>query len=52
MPWFINDGSFLKKNMTILSAKGAPFRSLLMGISKDKGLEILNNSVTYDRGVL
>ena len=26
--------------------------SLLMGISKNKGLKRLNNSVTYDRGVL
>ena len=39
------------KNM-ILSAKGATFRCLLMGISKNKGFKKLNNSVTYDRGVL
>ena len=40
------------KNMAILSAKGAGFRCLLMGISKNEGLKKLNNSVTYDRGVL
>ena len=40
------------KNITILSAKGTIFRCLLMGISKNEGLKILNNSVTYDRGVL
>ena len=40
------------KNIAILSAKGATYRCLLMGISKNKGLKNLNNSVTYDRGVL
>ena len=40
------------KNIAILSEKGVAFRSLLMGISKNEGLKRLNNSVTYDRGVL
>ena len=40
------------KDMTILNAKGATFRCILMGISKNEGLKRLNNSVTYDRGVL
>ena len=40
------------KNIAILSAKGAIFGCILMGISKSKGLKRLNNSVTYDRGVL
>ena len=40
------------KNIAILSAKGATFRCLLMCISKNEVLEKLNNSVTYDRGVL
>ena len=40
------------KNKAILSAKGNTFRCLLMGISKNKALKRLNNSVTYDRGVL
>ena len=40
------------KNMAILSAKGFTFRCILMGISKNKGLKRLNNSVTYDKGVL
>ena len=40
------------KNIATLSAKGTTFRCLLMGISKNEGLKRLNNSVTYDRGVL
>ena len=40
------------KDIARLSAKGATFRSILMGISKNEGLKLLNNSVTRDRGVL
>ena len=40
------------KNIAILSAKGATFRCLLMGISKNEALKKLNNSVTYDWEVL
>ena len=40
------------KNIAILNAKGATFRCILMGISKNEGLKRLNNSVAYDRGVL
>ena len=40
------------KNIPILSEKGATFRCLLMGISKNEALKRLNNSVTYDRGAL
>ena len=40
------------KNIAILSANGTTFRCLLMGISKNTGLRRLNDSVTYDRGVL
>ena len=40
------------KIIEILNAKGATFRCLLMDISKNKGLKKVNNSVTYDRGVL
>ena len=40
------------KNIAILNAKGATFRCLLMGTSKNETLKKLNNSVTYDRGVL
>ena len=32
------------KNTAILSAKGATFRYILMGISKNEGLKRLNNS--------
>ena len=39
-------------SLAILSAKGATFRCLLMGISKNEALKKLNNSVTYDGGVL
>ena len=40
------------KNIAILSAKGATFRCLLMGINKNEALKKLSNLVTYDRGVL
>ena len=40
------------KDIAILSAKEATFTCLLMGISKHKALKRLNNSVTYDRGIL
>ena len=44
--------SYSLENIAILSAKGATFRCLLMGISKNEALKKLNNSVTDDRGVL
>ena len=40
------------KNIAILSAKGATFRCILMGISKNEELKRLNNSIAYDRRVL
>ena len=40
------------KNIAILSAKGNTFRWLLRGISENKALKRLNNSITYDRRVL
>ena len=40
------------KDIAILNAKGATFRCILMGISKNEDLKRLNNSVTYDRRVL
>ena len=40
------------KNIEILNAKGATFRCILMGISKNEGLKRLNNSVTSDKEVL
>ena len=40
------------KTIAILSAKGATFRCILMGITKNEGLKRLNNSTTYHRGVL
>ena len=40
------------KHIAILSAKGATLRCILMGISQNEGLKRLNNSVTYDRGIL
>ena len=44
--------AYCLKNIAKLNAKGATFRCILMGISKNDGLKRLNNSVTYDRGVL
>ena len=40
------------KNIAVLSAKGVIFRCILMAVRKNEGLKRLNNSVTYDRGVL
>ena len=40
------------KDIPILSTKHATFRCILMGISKNEALKRLNNSVTYERGVL
>ena len=40
------------KDIAILSAKGNTYRCILMGIKKNEGLKRLNDSVTYDRGVL
>ena len=40
------------KNIAILNAKGATFRCILMGISKNEVLQRLKNSLTHDRGVL
>ena len=44
--------AYFLKNMAILSAKEATFRCLLMGVSKNKALKRLHNSVAYNRGVL
>ena len=44
--------AYSSKDIAILSAKEATFTCLLMGISKHKALKRLNNSVTYDRGIL
>ena len=41
------------KDVATLNAKGNTYRCInLMGINKNEGLKRLNNSVTYDRGVL
>ena len=40
------------KHLAIFNAKGNIFRCILMSISKNEGLKRLNNSVTYDKGVL
>ena len=40
------------KDIAISNAKRNSFRCILMGISKNEGLKRLNNSATYDRGVL
>ena len=40
------------RNIVTMSAKLATLRCLLIGISKNEALKKLNNSVTYERGVL
>ena len=44
--------AYYSKNIAILSAKGATFRCILWGISRNEELKKLNNALTYDRGVL
>ena len=39
------------ENMAILSAKGATFRCILWGISKNEGLRRLSNSVLENKSV-
>ena len=40
------------KDIAILNAKEDTFRCILIGIRKNEGLKKLNNSVTYNKGVL
>ena len=40
------------ENIAILSTKGATFRCILWGISRNEGLRRLNSSVLEDKGVL
>ena len=40
------------KNIAILSGKGVTFRCLVIDVSGNNALKRLNNSGTYDRGVL
>ena len=51
MSWFLMMAYGLE-NIAILSAKGATFRCILWGISRNEGLRRLNNSVLEDRGAL
>ena len=40
------------ENIAILSARGATFKCILWGISRNEGLRRLNNTVLEDKGVL
>ena len=40
------------KNIAILAVKGVNYRCILWGISKNKVVNILNNSALQDEGVL
>ena len=40
------------KNITILNIKGVDYRCILWGINKNEAVNILNNSVLEDKGVL
>ena len=44
--------AYYLKDIAILNAKGNTYRCILMGINKNEGLNRLNNSIAYDRGVL
>ena len=56
MLWFINDGLFFKKYSYIKCKRSWiqvwVLQVLLMGTSKNEMLKKLNNSVTYDKGIL
>ena len=49
MLWCINDCLWIKKNIAIINVKGVDYR---WDISKNEGINILNNSVLEDIGVL
>ena len=49
MLWCINDCLWIKKNIAITNVKGVDYR---WDISKNEGINILNNSVLEDIGVL
>ena len=51
MSWCIGDCLWVKKYIAILTVKGVGFRCILWGISRDKAINRLNNSVLEDRGV-
>ena len=40
------------KNIAILNAKGVDYRCILWGISRNEGVNRLNNSVLEDKGIL
>ena len=40
------------KNIAILNVKGVDFRFVLWGIRKNEAMNMMNNSVLKDRGVL
>ena len=40
------------KNIAVWNLKGADFRCILWGISRDEAVNRLNNSVLVDKGVL
>ena len=44
--------AYLLENIAILSAKGAIFSCILLGISKNEGLRRLKSSDLEDKGVL
>ena len=44
--------AYFLKNITILSAKEATFKCLLMRVNENEALKKINNSVTFDRVVL
>ena len=44
--------AFQLKNIAILNVKGIDYRCILLGISKNEAVNILNNFVLEDKGVL
>ena len=40
------------KNIVVLNVKGVDFRCILWGITRDEAVNMVNNSVLEDKGVL
>ena len=52
MSRFIDDCLWIKKKITILDAKDVDYRCNLCGFSKNEAVNILNNPVLENNGVL
>ena len=52
LDFYLNQMFVINRNIAILNVKGADFRCILWGISRDEAANRLSNSVLEDKGVL